>query len=280
MIPRDSQIDRLAKPSGGQALYSRHGFTLIELLVVIAIISLLVSILLPSLTRAKELARRTACAANLRNIALGSVLYAEDQAGRLPTGRLCWWNTVENIRAFYLVEMDQSAALLLNQFLSQDALVVPNPQDFPGTVAERMVWRCPSQEIKTNNNGNVTLYYDNAFHCGYDEKSGYMMLAGLRQSADWQYHGKLSPTTLDDPIGPLVADVLGGGPSWGDPSILETGGHHKSNNNEHNGVAGINQAWSDGHVDWNSIDDFPTGVPLDGWMYQHEGWAPKFCWME
>ena len=42
-----------------------RGFTLIELLVVIAIISLLVSILIPSLKRAKELARRAVCASNL-----------------------------------------------------------------------------------------------------------------------------------------------------------------------------------------------------------------------
>ncbi|MBN1555942.1 MAG: prepilin-type N-terminal cleavage/methylation domain-containing protein [Phycisphaerae bacterium] len=257
-----------------------RGFTLIELLVVIAIISLLVSILLPSLTQAKELARRTACAANLRNIALGSTLYAEEQAGRLPTGRLCWWNTVENIRAFYLIEMNQSAALVLNQILGQDALVQETPQDFPGSVAERMIWRCPSQEIKTDSYGNVTLYYNGAFLTGDRGKSGYMMLAGLRQSADWQYHGTLSPTTLEDPIGPLVADALGGGGWGGDPSVLSLGGYHKSNKSEHNGVAGINQAWSDGHVDWNSLDDFPSGIPLDDWMYRHETAAPAFCWME
>jgi prepilin-type N-terminal cleavage/methylation domain-containing protein len=44
-----------------------RGFTLIELLVVVAIISVLIAILLPSLGRVKETARRTVCASNLRS---------------------------------------------------------------------------------------------------------------------------------------------------------------------------------------------------------------------
>ena len=59
-------------------------FTLIELLVVIAIIALLVSILLPSLNRAKELARKVICLSNMRNIALASSLYANEYDGWIP----------------------------------------------------------------------------------------------------------------------------------------------------------------------------------------------------
>ena len=63
---------------------ARTGFTLIELLVVIAIIALLVSILMPSLNQARELARQAVCAVNLRNIGAAVFTYAEDYDGGVP----------------------------------------------------------------------------------------------------------------------------------------------------------------------------------------------------
>ena len=59
-------------------------FTLIELLVVIAIISLLITILLPSLTMAKNLARNVVCMTNLRNVYLGANMYQGDYEGYFP----------------------------------------------------------------------------------------------------------------------------------------------------------------------------------------------------
>jgi len=61
----------------------RVGFTLVELLVVIAIITVLVAIVLPVYSRAREKARQTACMANLHQIAMAVRMYRMDQ-GQYP----------------------------------------------------------------------------------------------------------------------------------------------------------------------------------------------------
>ena len=58
-------------------------FTLIELLVVVAVISLLASILMPALGKVREMMRSTLCAANLCQVHLASICYANDYNGRL-----------------------------------------------------------------------------------------------------------------------------------------------------------------------------------------------------
>jgi len=68
--------------------YSCAGFTLIELLVVVSIIALLVSILLPALSKARLQARLVQCSTQLHEIGIGTLMYAVEHADNFPSGNL------------------------------------------------------------------------------------------------------------------------------------------------------------------------------------------------
>ena len=71
----------------------RQGFSLIELLVVTAIISLLVSIIIPSLSQARRLAEKVVCLGNLHNIGIAAMNYTTNYSGYIPRGNdLIWFN--------------------------------------------------------------------------------------------------------------------------------------------------------------------------------------------
>jgi prepilin-type N-terminal cleavage/methylation domain-containing protein len=73
----------------------RKGFTLIELLVVVAIIALLIGILLPSLSRAREVANRTICSSNLAGIYKAMYTYSTTNKDKFPK----WQSVGTNTRA-------------------------------------------------------------------------------------------------------------------------------------------------------------------------------------
>ena len=65
----------------------KRGFTLIELLAVISIISLLLTILMPALNKARGTAKRLQCGTNLHQLMLAWYMYADDSGGIVMTGK-------------------------------------------------------------------------------------------------------------------------------------------------------------------------------------------------
>lgn len=80
----------LAKPAKKPTRFHQpsHGFTLVELLVVISIIAILVAIMLPALSRSRDLARRVICANNQHQVIAAGLIYAADFDDFLPQGNV------------------------------------------------------------------------------------------------------------------------------------------------------------------------------------------------
>ena len=89
----------------------RKGFTLVELLVVIGIIALLMSILMPTLTKVRQLANRIVCGTNLSGIGKAMMMYANENDEDYPRagGKKSVWDTDGEIVDWKSERMEKNA---------------------------------------------------------------------------------------------------------------------------------------------------------------------------
>ena len=221
---------------------TRRGFTLIELLVVIAIIAILAAILFPVFARAREKARQASCESNLKQIALGTLMYAQDYDERyLPAA--------QNPSSLHPGGRGCSGCIQLGEANAPNDPAYWHP--LQPYIKNSQVWICPSS-------GNWNDYGwarvgDSASLATLTRPAETVMWADSRRSMDNGTHHFLTRGT---PASGCCTQAW-----WSSsPALMAANPHHLGD--IHNGVANV--AFHDGHVKAIKTIGVPQGNVMAG----------------
>jgi prepilin-type N-terminal cleavage/methylation domain-containing protein len=250
------------------------GFTLVELLVVIGIIAVLIGILLPSLSRAREQGNRVKCAANLHHLGVTSHAFANEHKGIFP---VCY--KMPDVTLPY-----RWPAVISNDSSLDD----PGPdkwktygtpfQTFSDSGMSDKSWHCPSRD------DSGVKFYDPAINgtpqWGPVVATSYMYVGGLttatigKSIAHW---GDVVPAERNNDAQSatrvLAADVVyysgGSSTKWD-----KAHGRYEINHRRRDMItrpAFQNILYADGHVDGKGTTYFPENLSGSNYSMLHAG---------
>jgi type II secretory pathway pseudopilin PulG len=221
----------------------RAAYTLIELLATMGIVAALISLSMPTLSRSREEARRTMCAANERGIGHAFYLYAMDvpDPGVFPAIAQTTTITSGNMQVFN----------------SQDRVMQPSTTGVPSPTVD--LWAvvrvsyalpkqfvCPSTPDVADPVADTSVYYD------------FLSAANLSYAYQYQHSPNRRMIGMgSEPVFPVLADAnpyIKGGLSGGSPNLDRTG-PGRGNSANHINRDGQNVLIQDGHVDFEKGPD-------------------------
>jgi prepilin-type N-terminal cleavage/methylation domain-containing protein len=275
------------------------GFTLVELLVVVGIISLLIAMLLPALTTARESANRIKCSSNLRSLGQFVFLFAQDHNGRVPESQdtpyagAGGWNPTWMYTKDYFVLVDDYGANQRLFICPSSALADQGPSAFPYGEGSEVTARASADLLPVDPKSVAE---------GEEDLTRYWMGIGYvwmgRNIQETQFPGGQSPagapfeitllshnTTTGFPTDsnpPMMADIasfdtkgtysFSHGRRWTIPSFNAASSlmpWYTGTASAHVGDVRINVLYRDGHVDLKAPDvhSFTNSVTPPGSKY-------------